>query len=311
MKSDTRIVMNTIYTSPANALYAFNFELQDLCRICGASSDELNSMFDDNGSAYDFSSKINEYLPIRVRKSDFLPQKICSLCAATLLQFHQLYIVCQSTNTRFLQSLEGEAYDHHVVKNQVGGDASELLELQSSFSREIENEILHMHESKEINEAESEIAANAAVKELERIGSAESISLVEDVAAMDTLNGIDQMTVNQDRKEDINSKTEVKNAKKRNSSPTKSKAKKEPIKKQAKSKMSETKPKNNAKEKTEAITSPTNDGISKSLKPEILKEPDSEKMNGRLANGNAEHVEQENHVEEEKTVDEEPKSKSE
>lgn len=299
--------MNTIYTSSANALYAFNFELQDLCRICGASSDELNSMFDDNGSAYDFSSKINEYLPIRVRKSDFLPQKICSLCAATLLQFHQLYIVCQSTNTRFLQSLEGEAYEHHVVKNQVGGDASELLELQSSFSREIENEILHMHESKEINEAESEIAANAAVKELERIGSAENISLVEDVA-MDTLNGIDEF--NQDRKEDNNSKAEIKDTKKTNISPMKSKAKKEPIKKQAKSKASEPKPKNNAKEKARAVTSPKN-GISKNSKKEILKESDSEQTNGKITNGKLDPVAQESYVDVEKTAVEEPKSKSE
>lgn len=302
--------MNTIYTSPANALYAFNFELEDVCRICGASSDELNSMFDDNGSAYDFSSKINEYLPIRVRKSDFLPQKICSLCASTLLQFHQLYIVCQTTNTRFLQSLEGEAYEHHVVKNQVGGDASELLELQSSFSREIENEILHMHESKEINEAESEIAANAAVKELERIGSAENISLVEDVA-IDALNGIDE--VHQDRKEDNHSGTDVKSAKKRNSSPTKSNAKKELIKKHAKTKTTESKPKNNAKEKARAVTSPKN-GISKSSKQEILKETDIEETNGRLANGKSDPVAQENHSKEEKTdvsVEKPPKSKSE
>lgn len=104
------------------------------------------------------------------------------MCASTLLSFHQLYIICQSNNTRFLQSLDGDEYEHHVVKNHVVGDTSELLELQSSFSREIENEILNMHESKEINEAESEIAANAAVKELERIGSAENISFVEEVA---------------------------------------------------------------------------------------------------------------------------------
>lgn len=109
------------------------------------------------------------------------------MCASTLLSFHQLYIICQSNNSRFLQSLEGEAYEHHVVKNHAVGDTSELLELQSSFSREIENEILNMHGSKEINEAESEIAANAAVKELERIGSAENISLVEDVDVMHSL----------------------------------------------------------------------------------------------------------------------------
>lgn len=90
--------------------------------------------------------------------------------------------MCQSTNARFLQSLEGDAYEHHVTKNQVPGDTSELLELQSSFSREIDQEILlNMHGVKEAyNEAGSEIAANAAVRELERIGSSENITLVED-----------------------------------------------------------------------------------------------------------------------------------
>lgn len=81
-----------------------------------------------------------------------------------------------------MQSLEGDAYEHHVTKNQVTGDTSELLELQSSFSREIDQEILlNMHGVKEaFNEAGSEIAANAAVRELERIGSSENISLAEE-----------------------------------------------------------------------------------------------------------------------------------
>lgn len=58
--------MNNIYTTASNALYAFSYDLNELCRICGSASNDLNSLFDDNGSAYDFSSKINEYLPITV-----------------------------------------------------------------------------------------------------------------------------------------------------------------------------------------------------------------------------------------------------
>lgn len=70
-------------------------------------------------------------------------------------------------------------FDQQLTKQN---DPSELLELQSSLSREIENEILHMNDPKDIiNEIESEIAANAAVKELERIGSSENISLVGEV----------------------------------------------------------------------------------------------------------------------------------
>lgn len=214
------------------------------------------------------------------------------MCATTLLSFHQLYIICQSNNTRFLQSLEGEAYEHHMVKNQVGGDASELLELQSSFSREIENEIFNMHGSKEINEAESEIAANAAVKELERIGSAENISLVEEVTidviqsitndvhpneVEETKKSIDVLdtstpntaTTTQMKTKQTESETEEK---KRN------KTKKEPIRKQAKTDEKLTKSKANAKSTVttaNAIKSrnaKTPKKIVKSPKTEILKE---------------------------------------
>lgn len=71
-------------------------------------------------------------------------------------------------------------FDHQLTKQQ--NDASELMELQSSLSREIENEILQMNDSKFIvNENDSEIAANAAVNELERIGSVDNISLAGDL----------------------------------------------------------------------------------------------------------------------------------
>lgn len=117
---------------------------------------------------------------LQVQKTDYLPQKICSSCANTLLSFHQLYTVCQSANSRFLAMLEFDTgYEQHLTKQN---DPTELLELQSSLSREIENEILHMNDPKDIiNEIESEIAANAAVKVLERIGSSENISLVGEV----------------------------------------------------------------------------------------------------------------------------------
>lgn len=190
------------YSNTGNAAYAFNLiDIHDLCRVCGNSSINLNSLFDDDGSAYDFSSKINVYLPIsvqfrylintylsqkinkkkiklnfQVEKTDYLPLKICSSCANTLLSFHQLYTVCQSVNARFLSMLECDGFDQQITKQN---DPSELMELQSSLSREIENEILHMNDSKDIiNEIECEIAANAAAKELERIASTENISLV-------------------------------------------------------------------------------------------------------------------------------------
>lgn len=194
------------------------------------------------------------------------------MCASTLLSFHQLYIICQSNNTRFLQSLEGEAYEHHVVKHQVVGDTSELLELQSSFSREIENEIFNMHESKEINEAESEIAANAAVKELERIGSAENISLVEEVA-IDVLPLIEE--VNED--ELIQKKPEQNNENTESEYPVElisvevESSSRNKSKKEAKKQKIDEKPKGNVKTPKSLKIKPTKKSV-KSPKTEILKE---------------------------------------
>lgn len=190
------------------------------------------------------------------------------MCASTLLSFHQLYIICQSNNTRFLQSLEGEAYDHHTGKNQAAVDSNEFLDLQSAFSREIENEILNMHESKEINEAESEIAANAAVKELERIGSAENISLVED--AVDVLHSINEAkedapnqkksAKNTEKSDTKNNSIKLEDTEVRKNSRTKNK----PIRKQ------KSKEKLKTNERTRAVKASKK--LLKSPKSDILKE---------------------------------------
>ncbi|XP_031628341.1 zinc finger protein 354A-like [Contarinia nasturtii] len=257
---------------PANGIISYKFDVQERCRICRVISTNLNSIFDDNGSgsAFDFASKINEYLPITVRKSDYLPKKICSMCATTLLAFHQLYTTCQINNSRFLETLDGEAYEHHVVKNQVVGDPSELLELQSSFSREIENEILNMHESKEINEAESEIAANAAVKELERIGSAENISLVDDILhpinedKEEVLHQKKSDKIDQNEDDSVDESPKLRNVEVQSS--TRNRSKKEPIPRKRKN---EEKPKPS---QTKARTVKTPKKVVKNSKAEILKE---------------------------------------
>lgn len=289
-----------MYPSGANALYAFNLiDFQDLCRVCGNSSNNLNSLFDDHGCAYDFSSKINVYLPItvcihnarprpgtcavylqhfhiyllQVQKTDYLPQKICSTCANTLLSFHQLYTVCQNANSRFLAMLECEAgYEQQLTKQN---DPSELLELQSSLSREIENEILHMNESKDnINEIESEIAANAAVKELERIGSSENISLVGEVieevpSEKTTQNGVSESVRREMKAPKSKSPTKSKKAKVVNGPKTTTTWIKEMPKSpidcgNAKAKI--------VKEKTNKIKSPN--GTKRSKNTEVLKEND-------------------------------------
>lgn len=50
-----------------SAPFAFNLiDVQDLCRICGNLNNTFTSIFEDEGTVLDISSKINEYLPITV-----------------------------------------------------------------------------------------------------------------------------------------------------------------------------------------------------------------------------------------------------
>lgn len=114
--------------------YRNNINLQNYCRTCGNSTDELISIFDDEGLGYELNIKISTYLHlqvsfnqtkcyhhvksnqnsfhiqfflffirmkacselsfIQVDKSDKLPLNICIECTTTLLSFHNLYLCC-------------------------------------------------------------------------------------------------------------------------------------------------------------------------------------------------------------------------
>lgn len=43
-----------------------NIELQNYCRTCGTSTDELISIFDDEGLGYELNIKISTYLHLQV-----------------------------------------------------------------------------------------------------------------------------------------------------------------------------------------------------------------------------------------------------
>lgn len=219
---------------------------------------------------------------MQVQKTDYLPQKICSTCANTLLSFHQLYTVCQSANSRFLAMLECDAgYEQHLNKQN---DPVELLELQSSLSREIENEIMHMNDSKdiEINEIESEIAANAAVKVLERIGSSENISLVGEViepieTVAEVVNGTSEIVELETKPAKNKSASKQKkgvNNEKTTVCSTKAKAKKPTVNGGVKTKI--------VKEKNNKLKSPN--GTKKVKNTEVLKENGSRRSPARADN---------------------------
>lgn len=161
-------------------------------------------------------------------------------------------------------------YEQHLTKQN---DPSELLELQSSLSREIENEILHMNDPKDIiNEIDSEIAANAAVKVLERIGSSENISLVGEV--IEPTEAVPEATKKNGATENVG--REMKPSKTRSPSKQKKGVKAEkaadtsPKVKARKSIDTEGVKSKNVKEKNNKLHSPN--GVKKSKITEVLKE---------------------------------------
>lgn len=46
--------------------YRNNIDLQNYCRTCGNSTDELISIFDDEGLGYELNIKISTYLHLQV-----------------------------------------------------------------------------------------------------------------------------------------------------------------------------------------------------------------------------------------------------
>lgn len=101
-----------MYQSGANALYAFNLiDFQDMCRICGSPSNNLNSLFDDHGCAYDYSSKINVYLPITVFHclANKIHAVVCVnvfslICLFVFFRYKRL-IICHKKYVRRVQTL--------------------------------------------------------------------------------------------------------------------------------------------------------------------------------------------------------------
>ncbi|KAJ6636986.1 hypothetical protein Bhyg_09712, partial [Pseudolycoriella hygida] len=141
--------------------------LKNYCRTCGSSTEELISIFDDEGLGYELNIKISTYLHLKVDKSDKLPLNVCVECTTTLISFHNLYVCCMkakehyndivfpkdSTNLSIADSLEPEMRQSYSIDSYVNDsirntEDSVVGDLQSTKSNAIENKALCEHCSK-------------------------------------------------------------------------------------------------------------------------------------------------------------------
>lgn len=77
-----------------------------LCRLCANRSDNLISVYSEEGISNDLSTKMNLYLPVKVSESDSLPLQCCFQCASTVLTWHELVVASVEADRRLKDLLE-------------------------------------------------------------------------------------------------------------------------------------------------------------------------------------------------------------
>ncbi|XP_037027273.1 zinc finger protein 675-like isoform X1 [Bradysia coprophila] len=101
--------------------------LQNCCRTCGNSTEELISIFDDEGLGYELDVKISTYLNLQVNRADKLPLNICIECTTTLLSFHNLYLCCLKAKDQYSDIVfTVESTDVSEIQRNSGNDVSKM-----------------------------------------------------------------------------------------------------------------------------------------------------------------------------------------
>ncbi|XP_021931562.1 zinc finger protein 665-like isoform X2 [Zootermopsis nevadensis] len=75
-----------------------------LCRVCALETENVVSVFGEEGTELQLVEKIHWHLPIEVKEDDKLPVTVCSSCISTLNSFHELATTCFKANEK-LQKL--------------------------------------------------------------------------------------------------------------------------------------------------------------------------------------------------------------
>ncbi|XP_023721818.1 zinc finger protein 569 isoform X2 [Cryptotermes secundus] len=71
-----------------------------LCRVCALETENLVSVFGEEGTKLKLAEKIHWHLPIEVREDDKLPVTVCSSCISKLNSCHELAMSCLRANEK-------------------------------------------------------------------------------------------------------------------------------------------------------------------------------------------------------------------
>lgn len=105
-----------------------------LCRLCANRSDNLISVYSEEGISNDLSTKMNLYLPVKVSETDTLPLQCCFQCASTVLTWHELVVASVEADRR-LRELQKEAEKQLKNHNTQTNEKDETEELSTEECR--------------------------------------------------------------------------------------------------------------------------------------------------------------------------------
>lgn len=94
---------NLMETATKIVLEITNDVALPLCRLCAHRSDEMVYIFDSTQSGQEIAEKIDDCLPIMVKKTDALPKQICHSCLKKLELCHEFHKTVIEAEMNFLK----------------------------------------------------------------------------------------------------------------------------------------------------------------------------------------------------------------
>jgi hypothetical protein len=98
----------------------YRAKLNELCRVCGISSDVKFDIFGPEGCKRQLLEKIHKHLPIVVTQNDKLPLQVCDVCVMHLDICHKLVQCCADTDKNLNHMLSKEDLEESTKTLETG-----------------------------------------------------------------------------------------------------------------------------------------------------------------------------------------------
>ncbi|RZF46595.1 hypothetical protein LSTR_LSTR002927 [Laodelphax striatellus] len=121
-----------------------NSDINQLCRTCANTHDNMIPIFEGDGLEHDLQNKIDKHFPVNISKDDGLPNKMCFQCASTLVAWHDMFTGCIEAEKKLKHLLDKLKDDGQVGESVFGSSvvsedsASDNLKAQQKTGSEME-----------------------------------------------------------------------------------------------------------------------------------------------------------------------------